>query len=1224
MNRKLLFWLTLILLSMSSLPLFSQFAGGSGTEQDPWQVATAEHLNNVRNYLGDAHANKHFIQTADIDLDVAPWNQGQGWMAIGRQQNIFYGKYNGNSHIISGLTGSQGLFGYSHGTIKNLGVINVNLSGASRAGAVVGTNRGIVSNCHSSGQVSGSQATGGLAGYNNGTISRCYSSGNVTGNQWYTGGLVGHNFRDGYIQGPATIINCFSSATVTGGSYGSGGLVGLSKSGIISNCYSTGYVSGSSGVGGLLGVKENDPTITSSYWDIITSGKTNSAGGVGRQTSEMVYPHSENTYQGWDSRNWRLDPDHSINDGYPFLRYPDIAPTQRPSPAFCVYPENQADHIHPKISLLWNIETFPDLFALPLGFKLWLGTDNPPSNICNGIDLGFDWEYRPAENFELNTDYFWKIVPYNAKGDALDCPVWSFSTYHPDYVLLYPNGGEVWQSGTTRTIQWIEALDPWIHLSISFDGGNEWNSIGTVTDKRNYFHYQVPSVNSNACLIKLNSSALLDISDGNFSISTSISRPKVVLTYPSEENDHLGVGKIVNLTWTRQNVATVSLDYSVDDGQTWTEIASGLDSDSYSWLVPDTPSSQCRVRVRSDLDPEVLDISDNAVSICKIQITSPIGGEVFISDYSNSYYTHITWTTSAIDNLKIEYSSDGGTSWSNIVDSTSSSPEEYHWTLPGVPSSDYLIRISNAADNSINSVSEPFTLRNPIKLINVNGGGFITNNSMFNIRWKMQDIDPIDQIFLEYSYNDDYWNRINSNAVTVSDESMHWFVNISLNDSVWLRAVREGSNRILTKSEAPFRVTDKMLSIIEPNGGEEYREYDNQTISWDCDGLTNLNILFSSDDGETWTQIAENVPASSGSYAWAIPAMPSYNCRIRLQDQTHAYMRLDSDLPFSILPLQVIDPTVDFTADVLSGDIPLSVQFSSEIDPGVGSIASLLWDFGDGNTSTEANPVHVYEVPGTYTVSLSVTNSFGGTATESKEDYITALPQTPRIELLSLASLNFGVVYLGDTSPAQSIEVKNVGTAALHIDSASFHLPNSQFALTDTELPITVPVDDSALLKVVFIPVVSGAVGDSIFIHSDASNEPSLALRLSAVGEYVPPAAVEGLAVSIEGNDAQLTWEPVTKTIYDTPIEPDGYIVLYNETPYEDEHFYYFFAYVPETNHVHSNVALFREHMFYRIVAVKFYRGEEVAWLRGLNSERDRKLTWGELKEELGKVKRRP
>ena len=56
----------------------ADFAGGTGTEEDPYLVATAEHLDNVRNHL-DAY----FLQISDIDLGQPPWNEGEGLVSIG-------------------------------------------------------------------------------------------------------------------------------------------------------------------------------------------------------------------------------------------------------------------------------------------------------------------------------------------------------------------------------------------------------------------------------------------------------------------------------------------------------------------------------------------------------------------------------------------------------------------------------------------------------------------------------------------------------------------------------------------------------------------------------------------------------------------------------------------------------------------------------------------------------------------------------------------------------------------------------------------------------------------------------------------------------------------------------------------------------------------------------------------------------------------------------------
>ena len=64
----------------------------------------------------------------------------------------------------------------------------------------------------------------------------------------------------------------------------------------------------------------------------------------------------------------------------------------------------------------------------PTGYKLYLGTNNPPTNVINGVDLGNVLSYDYSADLLPSTAYFWKVVPYNAGGNANDSPVWSFST----------------------------------------------------------------------------------------------------------------------------------------------------------------------------------------------------------------------------------------------------------------------------------------------------------------------------------------------------------------------------------------------------------------------------------------------------------------------------------------------------------------------------------------------------------------------------------------------------------------------------------------------------------------------------------------------------------------------------------------------------------------------------------------------------------------------------
>ena len=77
-------------------------------------------------------------------------------------------------------------------------------------------------------------------------------------------------------------------------------------------------------------------------------------------------------------------------------------------------------------------------------------------------------------------------------------------------------------------------------------------------------------------------------------------------------------------------------------------------------------------------------------------------------------------------------------------------------------------------------------------------------------------------------------------------------------------------------------------------------------------------------------------------------------------------------------------PVAVATANTSGGDIPLTVTFDStgttDLD---GAVASYLWDFGDGTTSTSPNAQHTYAIPGKYVVTLTVTDNLGVRVTDT-------------------------------------------------------------------------------------------------------------------------------------------------------------------------------------------------------------------------------------------------
>jgi hypothetical protein len=217
-----------------------------------------------------------------------------------------------NCYSIGSVSGGQlswclgGLCGRNFGTIIDCyatGSVSGG-DGSQYLGGLCGYNySGWISNCYAIDSVIGgdnSEELGGLCGCNGGTISNCYSEGSVSGgdNYRYLGGLSGRNDSSGIIS------NCCATGGVSGGddSYYLGGLCGRNRN-TISNCYAAGSISGglvSEYLGGLCGYNDYDSGIISDcFWDIDTSGMTDSDGGTGLPTEDM---HKIITFTnaGWD------------------------------------------------------------------------------------------------------------------------------------------------------------------------------------------------------------------------------------------------------------------------------------------------------------------------------------------------------------------------------------------------------------------------------------------------------------------------------------------------------------------------------------------------------------------------------------------------------------------------------------------------------------------------------------------------------------------------------------------------------------------------------------------------------------------------------------------------------------------------------------------------------------------------------------------------------------
>ena len=222
------------------------------------------------------------------------------------------------------------------------------------------------------------------------------------------------------------------------------------------------------------------------------------------------------------------------------------------------------------------------------------------------------------------------------------------------------------------------------------------------------------------------------------------------------------------------SITSVRLDYSTDGGVNWSLIVSSTTNDGdHLWTIPNTISASCFMQISDVSNPLTDDLSDGAFSIIRpsIDIKKPDGDEILrIGEY---YPIHWDWTGS-FSNVKIEYSTDGGSSWSTISANNPNNGEHY-WQIPSFPATTCRIKITNLNDPACFNISDDnFTIAiNTISVISPNNGEAYTTGQMYPIYWDWTG--SFTNVKIEYSTDGGgTWNTITT--LTQNDGSYYWTV----------------------------------------------------------------------------------------------------------------------------------------------------------------------------------------------------------------------------------------------------------------------------------------------------------------------------------------------------------------------------------------------------------------------------------------------------------------
>jgi exopolysaccharide biosynthesis protein len=228
---------------------YQMFAGGDGSEMNPYLISTAHQMNNIRNVMSQSNTPIYFKMTADVDMSGIAWVPFN--LSSPYQNKI---NFDGKGYTISNFTcsgdGYPSFAGVVNGIIKNVNFVNAKVEGNASSshvgiiGGYLGTNGifGEIENVSVQGTVNQQSKTafaGGLVGnFRYGSIKNCYVDVNVTSNtsgDAGVGGICGYQYDGKNLKTETSDVNT-----------------------LIANNYFTGtVVAPNCRVGGILGKSEN-------------------------------------------------------------------------------------------------------------------------------------------------------------------------------------------------------------------------------------------------------------------------------------------------------------------------------------------------------------------------------------------------------------------------------------------------------------------------------------------------------------------------------------------------------------------------------------------------------------------------------------------------------------------------------------------------------------------------------------------------------------------------------------------------------------------------------------------------------------------------------------------------------------------------------------------------------------------------------------------------------
>jgi len=558
--------------------------------------------------------------------------------------------------------------------------------------------------------------------------------------------------------------------------------------------------------------------------------------------------------------------------------------------------------------------------------------------------------------------------------------------------ITAPITGNVWYASNLHQITWDRTGTIGnVNLSYSVNNGAYTtiaNDVPSPTPSGNSFDWTLPSDNIVSTNVKVKIDGVNLVAPA---VSNAITvKGKLTLTYPDAAGLSFTLGDTANVTWTAAgDVGPIKVEYY--NGAAWATLTLTAPQAGPYALLLDAPNTTvatagAKVRISDPDDATVADESANAFTVRPLlALTAPAGGEAWVV---NSFHD-VTWAFngSNIATVKLEYSTDGGSSYAGVIANSTANDGTHAWQIPDailtVPNAK--VRISSLPTSdawAVTAVSNGlFKIVGALTLTTPQGTDRWGVGTTHDIKW--QRTGSIPNIRLTYSTDGSTYNPIvDSYPGGNGDTGYPWTIpNVAgiVSNTVTVR-ISDSADSSVNNVSPVFKIVPS-FTVTAPVLDQRVTVSRPFTITWSRQGQNPTIDLYYSLDGFSGPGIAISLAETNdGAYDWAVPDQAGLSAGF---------------VPANVRVAYPDDATVFDDSDefrLVSGFTMVSPNSSAD-KWDVGSSQTIRW------TATSANVPQVkleYSVDGGVTYPFVITNGTSNAgAADAQRTYVwNPLPDT--------------------------------------------------------------------------------------------------------------------------------------------------------------------------------------------------------------------------------------